>query len=234
MVMVGEILYLCGMKIQIEDRIKEACPGYRLVKFEADVVNGSTQAELSKEIEQLCGSMREVMEIADINKRPGIAATRAVYKACGKEPNRYRPSTEALCRRIICGKELYQVNAVVDAMNVLSIKSGYSVGAFDMDKIDGDTLSMGVGREGEPYEGIGRGELNVAGLPILRDKTGGVGTPTSDNERTKIDEGSSRLLVTVHVFGTEMEIDALIAECRRLLETYCGAENISVEIITAG
>ncbi|MDE6086254.1 MAG: hypothetical protein K2G40_07640 [Muribaculaceae bacterium] len=220
------------MKIQIEDRIKEACPGYRLVKFEADVVNGPTPEELSKEIEQLCGSMREVMEIADINKRPGIAATRAVYKACGKEPNRYRPSTEALCRRIISGKELYQVNAVVDAMNVLSIKSGYSVGAFDMDKIDGDTLSMGVGREGEPYEGIGRGPLNISGLPVLRDRVGGVGSPTSDNERTKFDEDSRHLLVTVHIFGEEMDLDTLVTEASRLLETYCQAENISAEIVT--
>ena len=221
------------MKIQIEDRIKEACPDYRMVKFEADVVNGPTTPELVSEIEHLCGSMREVMEIPDINKRPGIAATRAVYKACGKEPNRYRPSTEALCRRILNGKELYQVNAVVDAMNVLSIKSGYSLGAFDLDKIDGDTLTLGVGREGEPYEGIGRGELNIAGLPVLRDDMGGVGTPTSDNERTKFDIDSRRLLVTVHVFGEEMEPEALVAEATRLLEIYCQAKNISVEIITA-
>ena len=220
------------MKIQIEDRIKEACPGYRLVKFEADVVNGPTPEELSKEIEQLCGSMREVMEIADINKRPGIAATRAVYKACGKEPNRYRPSTEALCRRIVNGKDLYSVNAVVDAMNVLSIKSGYSVGAFDIAKIEGDTLTLGVGREGEPYEGIGRGPLNISGLPVLRDRVGGVGSPTSDNERTKFDEDSRHLLVTVHIFGEEMDLDTLVTEASRLLETYCQAENISAEIVT--
>lgn len=220
------------MKIQIEDRIKEACPGYRLVKFEADVVNGPTPEELSKEIEQLCGSMREVMEIADINKRPGIAATRAVYKACGKEPNRYRPSTEALCRRIVNGKDLYSVNAVVDAMNVLSIKSGYSVGAFDIAKIEGDTLTLGVGREGEPYEGIGRGPLNISGLPVLRDRVGGIGSPTSDNERTKFDEDSRHLLVTVHIFGEEMDLDTLVTEASRLLETYCQAENISAEIVT--
>ncbi len=169
------------MEIKVSDEIKRACPGYHMVKIEADVKNSTTPAELTAEIERFAQSMRAVMEISDINKRPGIAATRNVYKACGKEPNRYRPSTEALCRRIVSGKELYTVDAVVDAMNLLSLESGYSVGAFDMDKIDGDCLTLGVGCEGEPYEGIGRGPLNIAGLPVLRDRVGGVGTPTSDN-----------------------------------------------------
>ena len=49
----------------------------------------------------------------------------------------------------------------------------------------GGADTLGVGKAGEPYEGIGRGTINIEGLPVYRDQIGGVGTPTSDNERTK-------------------------------------------------
>ena len=53
-----------------------------------------------------------------------------------------------------------------------------------MDKIAGGSLVLGGGREGEIYHGIGRGELNIAGLPVYRDAVGGIGTPTSYEERS--------------------------------------------------
>lgn len=219
------------MKIIISDEIRRAAPGYKMIKCEASVVNSETPDELWREIERVGGSVRDVMELGDINRRPGIAATRSAYKACGKEPNRYRPSSEQLCRRLVKGMELYRVNAVVDAFNLLSVESGHSIGAFDMDAVDGDSLTLGVGREGEPYEGIGRGPLNIAGMPVLRDAAGGVGTPTSDNERTKVSLDTTRLLVTINVYGDDMPSDEIVNECTRLLETYCGATDISYEII---
>ncbi len=219
------------MDIVIDEEIRRCAPGYRMIKCEAVICNGETPDELWQEIERVGGSIRDVMELSDINRRPGIAATRAAYKACGKEPNRYRPSSEQLCRRLVKGLELYRVNAVVDAVNLLSIESGHSIGAFDMDSIDGESLTLGIGRDGEPYEGIGRGTLNIAGMPVLRDSTGGVGTPTSDNERTKVSLATSRLLVTINVYGDDMPVNDIMGECTRLLETYCNATDIVYEIV---
>ena len=62
----------------------------------------------------------------------------------------------------------------------------------------GDTLTLGVGKEGEPYEGIGRGMINIHGLPVYRDAEGGVGTPTSDHERTKITISTRHLVVLIN------------------------------------
>ena len=94
-------------------------------------------------------------------------------------------------------------------INLASIAYGYSIGGFDADKFVGDTLTLGIGREGEPYEGIGRGMLNIAGLPVYRDAIGGVGTPTSDNERTKITIGTRRVLVLVNGYdGNEAQVKA--------------------------
>ena len=91
----------------------------------------------------------------------------------------------------------------------------------------GDTLSLGIGREGEPYEGIGRGELNIAGLPVFRDSVGGIGTPTSDNERTKLTLDTRRLLVTVHLFDTNVDADEVINLFAEIFTRFGSASNIS-------
>lgn len=219
------------MEIYFSNEIKQAAPGYRLIKIEADVVNAETQDELWNELGQFADSLKSLLEISDINKRPGIAATRAAYKACGKDPNRYRPSTEQLCRRILKDLSLYRVNAIVDAFNLLSLKSGHSIGAFDRDAIQGSELTLGIGRAGEPYEGIGRGVLNIEGMPVWRDSIGGIGTPTSDNERTKVSMETCRLLVTINMYGEDMPVEDIEAEAIRLLETYCAADNIKISVI---
>lgn len=216
------------MEIRFDDTIRGAAPGLTVVTVEADVTNVETSDELWSLLVRACDDIRSVTELSDINKRPGIKATRDVYKALGKEPNRYRPSSEALCRRAVKGKELYRINALVDLINVLSLLSGYSIGGFDASKIDGDVLTLGVGREGEPFEAIGRGMLNVCGMPVYRDNTGGIGTPTSDNERTKLDLSTTRLLMCINIYGEEMPADDVAGMAVNLLEKYAEANNITI------
>ncbi len=129
-------------------------------------------------------------------------------------------------RRMVKGLDLYRSNAVVDLINLLSVACGHSIGGFDADKIDGDTLTLGIGREGEPYEGIGRGPLNISGMPVWRDNTGGVGTPTSDNERTKLTPDTRRLLMIINMYGEEMPEDQIDELARRLLAQYAGSTDI--------
>ncbi len=218
--------------LSIEPCLKAAAPDYKVVLMEADVVNGPTPEALRKAIGEFSEGLRAVTEIPDIAVRPGIAATRRVYKALGKEPNRYRPSHEQMMRRILQGKGLYEVSALVDAGNLFSLMSGYSVGVFDSAKVQGEKLSVGVGREGEPYTGIGRGPINIEHLPALRDEAGAIGTPTSDNERTMTGPATEHIVVTMHVFGVEMPIDEAIDLARRLFEEYCGASTFEAVVIS--
>ena len=150
------------MNILFDDSIRAVAPGLRVIAIEADVENTPTSPELWAMIERAAGDIAAITELSDVNKRPGISATRKAYKALGKEPNRYRPSSEALTRRVVKGMGLYRIDTLVDLINLISLQSGYSIGGFDLDKIEGDTLTLGVGREGEPFEAIGRGELNIA------------------------------------------------------------------------
>lgn len=207
--------------IQCSEEIKQACSEFRGMALEAMVTNTSYSDELWQEIERFTMEYREKYTVDSIKEMPSIQATRTAYKRCGKDPSRYRPSGEALCRRLLRGLELYKVDTVVDLINLVSIASGYSIGGFDADKFEGDTLTLGIGRAGEPYEGIGRGELNIEGMPVYRDAVGGVGTPTSDNERTKLSLETTHLLAIVNGYdGDTAHLQETIDYMKALLEKY--------------
>ena len=215
----------------VSDEIRAKAPALRVLQIEAEIENPDTPQALWAELEALAADVHGRYAMEMVNKRPAIAATRTAYKACGKEPNRYRPSSEALMRRMVKGLELYRTAAVIDLINLLSVACGHSIGGFDADRIDGDIVTLGIGREGEPYEAIGRGPLNIAGMPVWRDNTGGIGTPTSDNERTKLAPSTRRLLMIVNMYGDEMPVADIEALARRLLVTYASAKNIQTRLL---
>lgn len=219
------------MKIFVSDEIKNACPIFVGAAVNAIVENTLYSDGLWREIDDLENKLRKDLTTDSVKELASIAATRKAYKACGKDPSRYRPASEQLIRRILQGKKLYQIDTLVDLINLASIAYGYSIGGFDADKIVGDTLTLGIGREDEPYEGIGRGLLNIAGLPVYRDSKGGVGTPTSDNERTKIDIHTQHLLVLINGYdGNEERILQNALYIQELLRRYAKSDGGSIVI----
>ena len=213
------------MKVIVSQEIERVCPDFVGACVEAQVVNSPYCAPLWEEINALGAKYREQLTTESLKQMPSIEATRRVYRACGKDPSRYRPASEALIRRMLQGKELYQRDTLVDLINLASIAFGYSIGGFDADRFVGDTLTLGVGREGEPYEGIGRGLINIAGLPVYRDAEGGVGTPTSDHERTKIQMSTTRLVVLINGYdGCEERVCANAEYIQQLLRRYAGSD----------
>ena len=213
------------MKVIVSKEIESVCPIFVGACVEADVVNTPYCEELWQEINALGEQYRATLTTESLKEMSSIAATRNVYRACGKDPSRYRPASEALIRRMLQGKELYQIDTLVDLINLASIAFGYSIGGFDAEKFVGDTLTLGVGREGEPYEGIGRGMINIHGLPVYRDAEGGVGTPTSDHERTKIDINTRRLLVLINGYdGNEARVAENARYIQDLLRKYCQSD----------
>ena len=213
------------MKVKVSQEIEQVCPEFVGACVEATVVNSPYSETLWQDIDGFCNKFRKELTTESLKEIDSIAATRRVYKACGKDPSRYRPASEALIRRILQGKGLYQLNTLVDLINLASIAFGYSIGGFDADKFEGDTLTLGIGREGEPYEGIGRGMINIQGLPVYRDAKGGVGTPTSDNERTKISEHTSHLLVLINGYdGNEQRVRQNAEYIQDLLRKHCQSD----------
>ena len=219
------------MNIIVSKEIESVCPVFVGAAVEAQVVNSSYCAPLWDEIHQWEERFRAELTTESLKELSGIAATRRVYKACGKDPSRYRPASEQLIRRMLQGKELYQIDTLVDLVNLASIAFGYSIGGFDADKFVGDTLTLGVGREGEPYEGIGRGMLNIAGLPVYRDAQGGVGTPTSDNERTKMTLETTHLMVLINGYdGNEQRVRQNAEFIQQLVRKYCQSDGGTITV----
>jgi len=202
-------------RIEVLSELRERCPEFVGTAVLADVQNSPSSAALWEEIDHFIEDYRSRYTVDSIKEMPAIQATREAYKRCGKDPSRYRPSSESLIRRTLKGNDLYRVDTLVDLINLASIAYGYSIGGFDADKIQGELMTLGIGEEGEPYEGIGRGPLNIAGLPVYRDSIGGIGTPTSDHERTKLTLGTTRLLTIVN--GYDGNRNTTLA-CARFLQ----------------
>jgi DNA/RNA-binding domain of Phe-tRNA-synthetase-like protein len=209
------------MNIIVSEEIKQVCPDFVGACVDAQVKNSKYSQALWDEINALGNDYRATLTTESLKDLSGIAATRKVYRACGKDPSRYRPAAEALIRRQLKNKDLYQIDTLVDLINLASIRFGYSIGGFDADRFAGDTLTLGVGREDEPFEGIGRGMINIEGLPVYRDAEGGVGTPTSDHERTKINIDTTHLVVLINGYdGDEEHVRANAMYISELLRKY--------------
>ena len=218
------------ISISIDDILKEKCPDLHLAVLECKVENSALNQALWDEIKEVEAEFRQRYTHDDIKSMATIQATRKAYKLCGKDPNRYRPAAEALARRILKGNSLYQVNTLVDLVNLVSLKSGYSIGGFDADAIVGD-IKVGIGKEGEPYNGIGRGILNIAGLPVLRDDKGGIGTPTSDEERTKLHNTTTRFFMNINGYAGLDGLKETQDWAIKHLQKYVNATEIKTAII---
>ena len=233
------------IQISVSPEIRERCPQFVGTAVFAPVHNSPSSPALWQEIDRFIDDYRQRYTIDSIKQMPSIETTRAAYRRCGKDASRYRPSGEALVRRTLQGKELYRVDTLVDLINLASIAFGYSIGGFDADKIAPSSsaspassaspvspfgvppphLVLGIGREGEPYEGIGRGPLNIAGLPVYRDALGGIGTPTSDHERTKLSLQTTHLLAIVNGYdGNRQGTTACAAYIQQLLRNYADSD----------
>ncbi|MDR2083826.1 MAG: hypothetical protein LBP67_02380 [Bacteroidales bacterium] len=215
-------------KIIISNKIKSNCPELVLASIECNAVNNGFSPLLWKETEELIKNIKNNYQIENINKIPAIAATRNAYKILGKDPNRYRPSAEALLRRIIREMDLHKVNTIVDIINYVSIKTAYSIGGFDADKIQGDELLLDIGTAKDNFEAIGRGKLNIEFLPVYRDTVSAIGSPTSDEERTKIDIGTKNILIVINAYSGEKGLSIAVDLMKDMLEKYSDANNFKI------
>lgn len=210
-----------------------ACPGFKGCAVYATINNTKHDDALWEEIAVITQWLRGKFDTESVKQRSGIKCTREAYKACGKDPSRYRPSNEQLCRRLLQDKDLYAVSTVVDLLNLASIRFGYSIGGFDFDKVTGKDIVLGIGTEGEDYEGIGRGKMNIAGMPVYRDDVGGIGTPTSDNERTKLSDDTQKLMCFINGYdGNSDDVLSCAYYIADLLKKHAGTPENEI-VITA-
>ncbi len=212
-------------EIIISEAIKKKMPNLFLGCIECDVSISEENPELWKEMEGVRETIANSVELADVGIHPAILASRIAYRACGKDPARYRLSSEALMRRVVKGNQLYRINNVVDVINLVSIKTGMSIGGYDATKIVNGVI-FDMGTKNEPYDAIGRGELNIEFLPVFRDSISSFGSPTSDSVRTSVTKNTHRFLMIVVGFSGEAQTRETVALSVSLLKKYAGADRL--------
>lgn len=213
------------MEITISEALRIHSPALQLGCLSATVRYEETCPDLWALMDDTCDLVAASLPLEGISALPNVAAARKAYRSCGKDPARYRLSSEALLRRVVQGKGIYKVNNIVDINNLISMKYHFSIGAFDRDTI-AFPVEFRVGQAGEPYEGIGRGELNIENLPVLADSKGPFGSPTSDSMRTRTHAGMQHLLLCILSFGGASTMDAALDETVSLLEQFADAKDI--------
>lgn len=212
--------------ILIDEDLKKAVPAAALGIVSCSAPVGEASSGQREAFDALIADVKSRYgTTADIAGNPHIKATRAAYKALGKDPSRYRNSAEAMLRRVVSGKGLYRVNNAVDVNNMFSIDTGYSLGAYDLSAVRGQIVWKHA-PDGESYKGIGKDVLNIEHLPALYDDDGVFGNPTSDSRRTMIEagEGRKKLLYVIYAFDGTDGLPLRTEELCVMLERFCGAD----------
>lgn len=220
------------VKISVSEELTKKVPEICLSCIECEVIVGQPEKELQDLIGYKAAALRNSLKMEEISQLPAISDSRKAYRSCGKDPARYRPSAEALMRRLVKGAGIYSINNVVDLLNLVSFTTGFSIGGYDADKLCGNVV-FGIGESNESYQGVGRGFLNIEGLPVFRDDSGAFGSPTSDSERTSVTMGTGRFLMVIVGFGHCSSLREASEFAVDLLEKYASAQNFELQIINS-
>ncbi len=213
------------MKIKIDDQLNSVYPDIRLglLQFQADVKESDKNFWECMNHTVLF-QVQKTIEGKQWNEIPGVKGSRAAYKAFGRNPGRYRVSSEALLRRVRRGDALYTINSVVDVNNLLSIESGLSVGSYDLDQIHG-TITFRKAEKGEGYTGIGKDFLDMENMLVLADEEGIFGSSMSDSTRAMVKEQTKNVLLVLYCFEKDIDLLALLEKAQVYFQRFADAKD---------
>src|SRR6266478_7611562 len=135
------------IEIRIATELKAKCAKATLGCAAAAVETGATPLGLDEALRSCAGKIAKLPEPRAVLESSAILATRAGYKALGKDPARYRGSAEALLRRLVSAKGLPRINNVVDVINLASVESRLPIGLYDLASVEG-AVEFRAGRAG--------------------------------------------------------------------------------------
>lgn len=217
--------------ILIGKELKMVWPEMVLGCIQANVKVESSSESLWEDINEYCDVLKREIQIEQLEALPNIKAGREAYKKLGKVPSRYRLSSEALIRRVLQDKGVYRINNIVDINNLISLKSKFPVGSYNIKNLH-SPVTLTIGKEGERYKGIGKELINIANLPVLTDLIGGFGSPTSDSERAMITNNVDKIIMCIFSFNGNSDIEYYLNYAKELLERYANGNEIKTKLIS--
>jgi DNA/RNA-binding domain of Phe-tRNA-synthetase-like protein len=160
--------------------------------------------------------LREDRDLATLSSEPTVAALRRLFKAAGCDPTRYRPSSEALVRRVLKGSELPVIHPLVDLNNCLSALLGVPCCVMKEGSF-APPLVFRSGEEGESYKSL-RGPFNLEGKPLLTDTLGPLDAPITGSERAKVTPDTIRVWLVAYLPAETLTPESAERELERLVE----------------
>lgn len=216
--------------VTIDPQLKATCPRIALGCLASKVEAKETSPALQEELRSCEEKILKLPEPRAVLESSAILAARSGYKALGKDPARYRGSAEALIRRILAGKGLPRIHAIVDIINIVSVESRLSIGLYDLAHVRGN-ITFRSGRAGETYKGIGKYDLNLEGLPLFADDLGPHGSATSDSERTMVTPATKSVLAIFVSFGGGENLERYAERMKLLLVEHAAGADFQFVIV---
>jgi DNA/RNA-binding domain of Phe-tRNA-synthetase-like protein len=213
--------------------IRISLPSVRLGLLEADEVRAEPSTPgLVEELVSVADALAKRLTVEAVAELESVRAVRAMFRAWGLDPSKYRPSAEALLRRLAQGKGLYRISNIVDIVNLGQIETGWPFGCYDRDRIR-PPATLRLGERGEKYEGIGRRVWHLEGRPVLADGEGPFGSPISDSTRTMITPETRSLAATIFApaSASDSAVEQALARLAARLERWASAGGIQREIL---
>jgi DNA/RNA-binding domain of Phe-tRNA-synthetase-like protein len=191
-----------GYEVRIE------LPGWALFGAQLSVAEGdpTDPMALGSLREQAARVVREALQLETLAQDPRVAALRKLFRQVGCDPTRYRPSAEALLRRLLKGGELPAIHPLVDLNNCLSAELAapccvMAEGTFT------PPLVLRRGRAEDAYDSL-RGPFNPQDKPLLTDAQGPLDTPITGNERVKVRRDTVSATLVAYLPAAVMEPEA--------------------------
>ena len=153
--------------------------------------------ELSELRNRAVADTRRTFELPTLAADPAVAALRKLFRQAGCDPTRYRPSSEALLRRVLKGADLPAISPFVDINNCLSLRLAVPCCVMAAEAIEGPYV-LRAGRSGESYASL-KGPFNLEGKPLLVDARGPCDAPITGSERVKIRSDTLQTLLVAYL-----------------------------------
>lgn len=192
--------------ITISEDVKKLVPSFKIgTILYNDIVIGPSPQMLRGRFQLFLESLKLDAAHSSVSELPAIQEWRTAFKSLSMDPSRYRPSSEALLRRVYNGKDIGLVNSAVDVNNFFSLQYGIPLGIYNSDALNGD-IEIKLGETGDEYEGLNGRLMNMEGKLLSADSAGAFGSPIVDAKRTMTHEGVTNALHLIY-FRPSMSVE---------------------------
>lgn len=183
--------------LSLPPEIRHELDGWLLLWADLELNPDADTAPLAALRESVAAAARSTHTIESLSSDPVVGGIRKLFRNAGTDPTRYRPSNEALLRRVLKGEPIPEISPIVDLNNCLSAELAVPVCVMDVRELEGPFVFR-AGRAGESYESL-RGPFNLEGKPLLLDARGPADTPITGGVRVKAREDTTRVWLVAYM-----------------------------------